>query len=227
MHVSRRESYTPVVKEIIALSFTPWTVAITVILGFCILYWMLNVIGLIDLDVLDLDLDTDIDTEAAEGGLAHGILGSILRFMNASDVPLMIILTILFLLLWMINVIGNALLGTGGDGFLAGVVFFAAFIASVILVKFITMPLRPVFRAMQSGGNDDEPIFGKEAVVVSLNLDEKGGQVEVARSNGAPALLSARLTAGEVLLRGQHAVIFDRDPDTGTYLARPIEPNIS
>ena len=212
-------------KEIIALSFTPWTVAITVILGFCILYWMLNVIGLIDLDILDLDLDTDVgvETDAAQSGLAHGILGSILRFMNASDVPLMIILTVLFLLMWAFNVIANALLGTDGTGVLAGGIFFAAFITSAILVKFITMPLRPVFKAMQSGGNDDEPIFGKEAVVVSLTLDEKGGQVEVARINGAPALLSARLTVGKTLLRGQHAVIFDREPDTGTYLARRVD----
>ncbi len=210
-------------KEIIALSFTPWTVAITVILGFCILYWMLNVIGLLDLDILDLDLDTDVDTDAAQSGLAHGVLGSILRFMNASDVPLMIILTGLFLLMWAFNVIANALLNTDGTGFLAGGIFFAAFIASTLLVKLITMPLRPVFKAMQSGGNDDEPIFGKEAVVVSLTLDEKGGQVEVARVNGAPALLSARLSTGETLLRGQHAVIFDREPDTGTYLARRVD----
>lgn len=215
-------SYTRSVKEIISLSFTPWTVAITVMLGFCVIYWMLNVIGLIDLDMLDLDLDTDLDADASQSGLAHGVLGSILRFMNASDVPLMIILTGLFLLMWAINVIGNALLATGGNGMLAGVIFIVSFIASAMLVKLITAPLRPLFKAMQSGGND-EPVIGQEATVLSLTLDERGGQVEVHRPNGAPALLSAKLTSGEPVSRGQHVIIFDQDSNTGTYLARRLD----
>lgn len=215
-------SYTPAVKELIALSFTPWIVAITVVLGFCVIYWILNVIGLIDLDVLDLDIDADIDTDAAQDGLANGILGSFLRFMNASDVPLMIILTGLFLLMWAINIIGNALLDTGGTGIIAGVICFVSFFASAMLVKLITAPLRPVFKAMNSGGND-EPVIGQEATVLSLTLDERGGQVEVHRPHGAPALLSAKLTSGDPVSRGQHVIIFDQDSSTGTYLARRLD----
>ncbi len=78
-------------REVLDLSTTPCTVGITVLLLACSCYWLLNIAGALDLDFLDLDLDSELDGPAEGSRIIDGLLGSILRFMNASDVPLMII----------------------------------------------------------------------------------------------------------------------------------------
>ncbi len=205
---------------------------ITLLLGFCMLYWLLNIIGLLDFDFLDFDFDNDvdIDVDADVGGsnFADSIVGQTLRFMNASEVPLMIVLTILFLTMWVTSVITTSVVNPDQNNLLAGAICAGSFIVGVTLAKLITQPLRPLFKALRRGENDQEPVFGREALVVSLTLDENGGQVEVPREHGAPALLSAKLSTGDPVHRGEHVVLFACDKETGTYLARRIgsETNI-
>jgi len=220
-------SYTNSVKEIWELSTSPWIMPITLLLGFCMLYWLLNIIGFLDLDFLDFDFDgdgdIDLDTDHAGSNFADSILGQALRFMNASEVPLMVVLTVLFLTMWASSVAATSLFNPDLNNLISGVVCVGSFVVSVIAAKLITHPLRPLFKALRRGENDEEPVFGREATVVSLTLDERGGQVEVPREQGAPALLSARLSTGGPVHRGDSVILFAYDDKTTTYLARRID----
>lgn len=204
-------------KEIWELSLNPWILPFTVLLGVCVLYWLLSIVGFVD-----LDLDADADAGTNNGSLTDGVLGSLLRFMNASEVPLMVVLTMMFLALWAFGIFGHATFNQDNTTWIAGVILAGSFVLSVLMVKLLTLPLRPLFKVMRKGENDGEPVYGREATVVSLSLDERGGQVEVARENGAPALLNCRLVSGGPLSRGEKVVLFDQEESTGTYLARPI-----
>lgn len=202
---------------------------ITILLGFCMLYWILNIIGLLELDLFDFDLDTADDVDANHGGsnFADSIIGQALRFMNASEVPLMVVLTILFLSMWVTSVITASVVNSEGNNLISGAICLASFIVSIFAAKLATAPLRPLFKALRRGENDEEPVFGREATVVSMTLDERGGQVEVPREQGAPALLSTRLSIGEPVHRGDKVVLFAFDEKTATYLARHIDIEVN
>lgn len=202
---------------------------ITLLLGFCMLYWILNIIGFLDLDFLDFADDSDLDVDADHAGnhFADSVLGQALRFMNAAEVPLMVVLTVLFLSMWVCSVIVTSAVNPDHNNLISAGIFGSSFVVSVLAAKLITQPLRPLFKALRRGENDDEPVFGREATVVSLTLDQNGGQVEVPREQGAPALLSARLSTGAPVQRGDTVVLFARDENTGIYLARRIDSPIN
>ncbi len=40
------------------------TVIFTFVLAICVLYWLLAVLGVVDIDVLDIDVDVDLGNEA-------------------------------------------------------------------------------------------------------------------------------------------------------------------
>jgi len=133
------------VKEILELSLSPWIVPFTVTLVLCLLYWLLAVIGTIDMDALDLDFDSE--AEGASGGFLVGVL----KVVNATDVPLMLVLTLLSLFKWMFVVLWHGSLSMASIwwGALLGLVL--GFVVACILTRLLMVPLKPLFLAFKKG----------------------------------------------------------------------------
>jgi len=97
--------YTPTVKEIWDQAILYYNLPLTIVLGFIMIYWVLAVLGTIDIEALDIDFDIDLDadvdpdfdldTDATPGDA--GFLVGALKFVNAAEVPLMMVLSFLFL----------------------------------------------------------------------------------------------------------------------------------
>ena len=204
-------------KEILELSLSPWIVPFTVTLVLCLLYWLLAVIGTIDMDALDLDFDSE--AEGASGGFLVGVL----KVVNATDVPLMLVLTLLSLFKWMFVVLWHGSLSMASIwwGALLGLVL--GFVVACILTRLLMVPLKPLFLAFKKGEDDQEPIFGRECEVVSGELTDKYGRVEVPREKGSPAVVACRLSEGDVAVpKGGAVVLFDFDKEEKIYLAKKI-----
>ena len=73
------------------------TVVFTVILGLVFLYWMLAIIGAVDIDVLDIDVD--IETDASSVGGLTGLLSTL----GLSGPPITVILSILVVFSWLFS----------------------------------------------------------------------------------------------------------------------------
>ena len=203
-----------------------YNLPLTVVMGLVAVYWLLSVLGAVDVDTFDIDLeaeadlDLEVEGEVPEAGGGHALAG-VLRFVNAQDVPIMIVLSLLALFMWLLAIASNYYLNPGEREWLALGLLAGNFIVSVLLVKAVTQPLRPFLRALKNDQEHQEPLVGMSGVVKSRVIDAKYGQVEVARTNGAPALLNARMATGsEPLVRGDEILVIDHDAEKDRYVVK-------
>jgi hypothetical protein len=217
------------VKEIWEQAILAHNLPLTILLGFVIIFWLLAVLGTVDIDSLDVDfdMDTDIDgdfdTDVTPSNI--GFLGGPMKFVNATDVPVMMVLSLLTLFMWVISILSNAAFNPGHSGLIAGGLIVGNLIVSGILVKIITQPLIPFFKAFKKGENDDEPVIGRIGTVKSRVIDSKYGQVEVPRNNGAPAIVNCRMADGHSpLVRGTQVLVFDKDNEKTLFIVREATP---
>lgn len=185
------------------------------------MFWLLSVLGTVDLDTFDIDLDADLDADAdgAGNGATDGALGFMLRFVNAQDVPVMIIVSLLILFMWAIAIATNYIFNPTENGWLASGMLVGNFLLSAFFVKIVTQPLRPLMRAIKNDQEHQEPLVGMSGIVKSRVLDDNFGQIEVPRDKGAPALLNAVLPAGrEPLVRGDKVLVIDFDKQQDKFL---------
>jgi hypothetical protein len=212
------------VKEIWNLAISPQVLPLTLLLVPVALYWLLNVLGAVDLDFLNVDFDTDGPDhhDAPHDSWIHGAL----RFVNATDVPVMIVLSVLVILLWACTMIGNLWLNAAQSGLTGGIIVVAALIGSVILTRFVVAPLKPFFRLIRADDEKHPPVIGRTGVVRTAWVDERTGQVEI-EMQGAPLLLNAKVATGTFSLpKNTEVIVIAHDPETGIYTVRALSESI-
>jgi len=220
------------VKEIWEQAILYYNLPLTILLIVSLGYWVLALIGTIDFEALDfdfdpdidpdIDIDADIDIDTDVTPSSTGFLLSGLKFVNADEVPLMMVLSFLTLFMWVFSVLSNYYFNPSQSGGIALLLFVINFFLSALAVKIFTQPLLPFFKAFKKGEDDDEPVIGRVAIVKSRVIDQKYGQIEVPREHGAPAIVNARLRDGHApLLRGERVLVFDIDPETHLFLVSP------
>lgn len=217
-----------VVKELIELSFSVWVLPFTVLLLLCCLYWLLAVLGTIDMDTLDIDLDVDADADMdldvdGDVGNSNGFFVSALKMVNATEVPLMLVVSLITLCMWFISLVAASFLKENGSWWVILLSWFIGFIISCVITALVTKPLIPFFRAFNAGENDDEPVIGSETIVDTSQLTDKFGQCRVIRERGADALINCKLVDGEApAKKGEKVIIIGKDDESGLYLAKRI-----
>ena len=204
-------------KELWIQATESYNLPLTIGLIFFCGYWIISSIGIFDFDAdVDVELDADIDING-------GVFSSMLNFVNAADVPVMFVLTIINLSMWVISMISNDLLNPVGSLTVAGWFFIINFILSVIITKYITKPMAPLFHAIKNDVEAAEPLVGQSGKVKSRVLDHHYGQVTVLRNNTAPALVNCRLReSDEPLVRGEEILILSYDEKTKKYIVRAL-----
>ena len=213
-------------KEIWNLAISPQVLPLTILLVPVALYWLLNVLGAVDLDFLDVDLDHhgghDSHHDSSHDSWFHGAL----RFVNATDVPVMIVLSVLVILLWACAMIGNLWFNTQQSGMTGSIIAVAALFAAVILTRFVVAPLKPFFRLIRADDEKHPPVVGRTGTVRTALVDERSGQVEI-EMQGAPLLINARVAIGTISLpRNTEVIVIGSDPETGIYTVRSLSDSI-
>ncbi len=184
-------------------------------------YWLTCIIGVFGIDSIDIDLDSDSDLNANANGDIPAPVVSVLRFVNAADVPLMAVLSLLSVFMWVGSMMANYYLNPEHLNWLILVIFFSSFVVSVILVKIATAPLVPVFRKMKEL-EKAEPAIGGTAIVISKEVDGKYGQAEQKRTKGAPAILTCVTSEESPITRGTEVAVVSYDKETGIYNVRTL-----
>jgi hypothetical protein len=209
---------TELLQEAISIHNLP----VTVLLGLVLCYWLLVVIGLLDADDSGVDFNgdghADFGDHSAEGGfwLAAG------RFLHLGYVPFMIVASVLALLMFPFSVLGNYYLNPSRDATIALLLLVPNFLGSALLTRIIVTPIKKLFEKFQDQIEAETKVVGKEGVVVSMQVDNTYGQVEVATS-GAPMLLNVRVSSGQPAIpKGTAVIIFDASEDQSHYLVRPL-----
>jgi hypothetical protein len=203
------------------------TVVFTALLALVTLYWLLVVVGALDLDVLDADLDVD---GAGEGGLSAALSAA-----GLGGVPVTIVLSLVVLFAWVLSATGAGVVtrAFGQPGALGGAaVALAALGLAVAATAIVARPLRRLFDAPRALEN--RRLVGRVCTITTQRVDGRFGQAEIA-DGGAGLLVPVRCTEPNDLTRGSAALIFDYCDEDGTFqvarlddgaLAEPPRSNI-
>lgn len=193
----------------------------SVLLGAVLVYWLIVIVGLLDVDALNLDLETgtgDVETNGLE---AIAWLNSVLVFFNLDRIPFMLWLSFVALPFWAIALLANYYLHTGNSyqGFL---LLIPIFISSLFISKILTGPFVKIYAAFEKEHDSTATIIGKVCTIILPVTGTEMGQATV-RTEGSPLLLNVKTTTGSRLQKGQTALVIDYNTQNKFYLIEPYE----
>ncbi len=210
-------------NEFLHLMFSPQNILGTFLLCFCILYWLVVIVGVIDIDLIDVDVDvdTDIDIDAdadissGEGSLAW--LNKMLVFFNLGKIPFMVWLTFFSFPLWLLLMIVNHFFGN--TSFLIGLLFFIPLsIVSAFIAKPLTFPFVKMFAILEKE-NKPKNMIGKIGVVILPGNENRKGQIEV-NYEGSPIRVYVK-PANNIKLKKNETVLILEELEQHVYIVEP------
>jgi hypothetical protein len=198
--------------ELYETAFSAVNAPYTILLTLVVVYWMLVIIGLMNVDAFDFDLDADVgldgDIDGDVGDLSGAGGFSMLGFLNVGEVPVMFYFSIVALLMWVTSMKVNEWFNLDGNVWFAIALAVPNFIAAVAITKLLLEPIKQYKRRRPPTSS----IVGKVCVVKSLEVTEEFGRCEVA-TDSAPVIVNARTENGEVLKQGDAAIIVRALPE--------------
>lgn len=197
------------------------TVFFTFLLLLVVLYWLVAVLGLIEIDVLDFDIpeadgmDINPDTGLSN---ANVLAGLVLRF-GLHGVPVTIILSFVALFGWFVCYYAvHFLMGMVPKGLfslLVGVpILVGSLYVAVLITAVLIKPLRPLFK--KTSQDTVKRVLGQTAVVKTSRVDNNFGEA-ILEDGGAGLLLKVRATVGTTFSRGDRVVLLEHDKEKNTY----------
>ncbi|ALG07052.1 hypothetical protein [Kibdelosporangium phytohabitans] len=181
-------------------------VLFTFLLIVCVGYWLLTLLGAID-----------VDEDA----------GDLLGALGFGGVPLTIALTLTIVLGWFLSLVGTVLLaglGTGARIALGTLVLLVALVLALLVTRLLVTPLRSVFHSGPAASRAD--FIGRTCVVRTSTVTVDFGQAEVHAEDGSSAVVQVRQTGRDDLRAGQAALIYDYDTDGEFFWVAPVETHL-
>ena len=199
--------------EFLQTALTFPTLLYSVLLAFCVIYWLLAATGLMDLDALDGLLGDDGDSHHASDS------AGLLARLGLGGVPIMIVLTVLSFFGWTVTYFVHLLVlqhlpaplrMLGGIATLVGALVPGVLVTSLLLrpVRKLMVKLRPPVAPH---------ILGRVGTVISPEVDGNQGRAEFA-DGGAGLILQVRVAPPGRFLRGDRVVLLEHDATANTYL---------
>ncbi|MGB3466044.1 MAG: hypothetical protein WBA74_12270 [Cyclobacteriaceae bacterium] len=211
-------------QELFDHSFSMINIVPTFLLFFSLLYWVIVMLGAIDLDFFDVDIDLDVDTDVdldTPDDISIGWFNSVLVFFNLDQIPLMIFITFLALPMWFISVVGNYYLAVDNVG-MSLLLLIPNFIVSLFIAKFTTMPFVKLFSRLNKEETTRISFIGKICRVILVATDQHVGQAEV-KQDGSSFLISTRSVGNRNISKGDTALIIEYNEENKTYLIEPYQ----
>lgn len=220
-------------EAVLALPTVVYTALVAVSLG----YWALVIVGAADLNPFDgaegavkggvegavkggaeaVKALAGDASDAAGAVKGAGALTELLGFLGLRKVPITISFSLFSLFGWTLSYFTRYLL----DPVLPDVVSALAAVATsmvggLALTGAITRPLSRVFTDKATAGG--QALVGR-AAIVTIEVDERGGQAEIAADN---VIMSARCAPGLQIPRGTEVVVLEVD-EHGVTLVEPLQ----
>ena len=199
------------------------TVFFTFFLAVTALYWLVAVLGFVEIDVLDFDIpdaDGALDVNTANNDMPTPdvLAGLMLRF-GLNGVPVTIIVSFISLFGWLLCYyivhFVFAIIPGGILTFIAGVpVLLLSLYVSVIVTAQLIKPLRPLFRKAQQ--ETIKNVLGQTAIVRTSRVDNSYGEAKL-DDGGAGLILKVRTRGDESFKLKDKVVLLEYNKEENTY----------
>lgn len=195
------------------------TAIFSVALGIAILYWLLVIAGMLDLDLLSF-ADHDAGHDPAAGHNANVVL----EFLRIGQVPLTIIASIFVTAAWVVSLAASTFvrpLVPGWSWWIFGLAALAAAIAvGAFATGLATAPLARIFAVKGNFSAGD--LIGSMVEVTSSTVEPRYGTARHDRPSGEDIIINVGCDPVHVFKRGDKAVVMDYDRATGVYRIAPL-----
>lgn len=186
----------------------------TLFLLLSLIYWCFTFLGVLDIDVFDVDADMDADANADVGSVA-----GLLMKLGLNGVPITIIISLIAFFGWLISLMSvNYLVPLVPTALLKMVfsiaLFFIALYLATMITAFAIRPIRPIF--LNINKENKVTIIGQTAVVRTGTVDEQFGEANL-DDGGAGLIIKVRAYAGQSFTKGDRVVVLEHDPLENTY----------
>jgi hypothetical protein len=183
------------------------TVFFTFLLAVCLLFWLIAIIGIIDIDALDLP---DISIGAEESGMINGAAGLLMKA-GLNGVPFTIVLSFIALFGWTISY--NAVHFLHVADYYAPVrwlaniiIFLVALYSAVFLTAQVIKPLRRFFNKLSV--DVQKIVLGQVAIVRTSRVDDKFGEAEF-NDGAAGLILKVRAFGSSTFKKNDRVVLLE------------------
>lgn len=181
------------------------TVFFTILLVACLIFWLVAILGVVDIDSLDLP-----DVGGGEPGMVNGAAGLLMK-LGIQGVPIAVSLSFIALFGWTIsyNAVHFLQVASFPDPIrwvISTVIFIGAFIGASIITGWVTRPLRGLFIKMSQ--DFTKSVLGQSAIVRTSRVDEKFGEA-VLEDGAAGLILKVRSYAGTQFSKGDKVVLLE------------------
>jgi hypothetical protein len=223
-------------RELLEQSFTPANLVPTIFLVLTIVYWLVFLVGLLDLHFLDFHIDHDIHADAGYDA-SHGTGGGkdfhkdvhpdgsgfgfkVLDFFNLGHVPFMVFFSFFSLFFWAASVIGNHYWAKGTPVLILAVLG-GGMVGALLLTKVATQPLRKLFKRFK----DEEEVIDFHGAICTIEIGPEGKQLgqAVLRHATKSITISVRSESGEKIPHGTQCVILEKAEGQEYYMVAPLE----
>lgn len=188
------------------------TLIYSVLLAFCVVYWLLAATGIVDFDTVDGWLGSDGDT------VEPSTIAGMLARLGLSGVPIMLVLTLVSLFGWLITYFVQLRLLSYLPGplrWLAGVVLLiVALVPGVLAASLLLRPVAKVIVRLRPA--EAASILGRAGNVISPRVDESSGRAQF-DDGGAGLILQVRALPSQSFERGQRVVLIEHLPSSNAY----------
>lgn len=190
------------------------TIVYSVLLTVMLIFWLLAILGAVDLDFISFDADIDFDADIE----IPGFIG-LMHTLGFIGVPFTIVLSILIFLAWVFTFLFAVyvLPWVPGDilKYLLGtVVMIGSFVLAAPITSRLVAPLRRISEINQAKSNKD--FVGYPCKVRSQTVDEKFGQGAV-EDGGAGLIVNIRAATPNEMSKNMMVRIISYDKDNNSY----------
>ena len=194
------------------------TIIFTALLAIVAAMWLLSLIGALDIE--------------ADPG--EGLLDDVLEPLNLSEVPSILLLTIVGLAGWFVSVLASVFLLDGRSGsalvVLSIVVGLAAAVAALLITSWIAPRLALAFETERAPSKRD--LIGRTVEIRSATVTESTGRGEATWPDGTVSTVDIRTTSGASLgpgelSRGDCALLVDWNEETDDFIVDRLPKELS
>lgn len=195
----------------------------TVLLAVVILYWIVSLLGMFDLEMLSAEADMDADGHSVESDGHTNPSSVTTSIFDFGDLPITIVASFFVLFFWLGTMISNYYLANSSLLF-ALVIYIPNIIFGFVLTKIIATPLSKLYRLLSASEEQESSVdfTGSVCTVMIETNGEKIGQGEINR-NGDPIRINIKTSPEKFLKKGQTALLIEYYFEKGYYLAEPYE----
>ena len=196
------------------------TVIFTGLVMFVTLYWLVSLIGIVDMDTIEFG-DSGSDTNVSDLSSTGFFTGLMLKF-GLYGVPLIIILSLVSLIGWLLSYVYTSFLHQRID---SGILYYLFGTGALVFVLVVSMWLTgiiisPIRKSIaKTPKRNAANNIGKTAIVRTLSVTDKHGEAEL-NDGGAGLILKIRRDSDSVeqpLKQGDKVVLVEYLNDSGAY----------